>query len=125
MYRKVTRQGYRKITLQERAGFRPIPLIVQKCQGTLSVITGPSFNGATPFQEWKHDVHATKHTYEQCFNGATPFQEWKHPFCDNRSQKKILKIGYSGFLLSSFRVMLGSTRMKNGPKWTQKMIGQG
>ena len=36
-----------------------------------------SFNGATPFQAWKHAVQWFGFGKQAGFNGATPFQAWK------------------------------------------------
>jgi len=36
-----------------------------------------SFNGATPFQAWKHLGYGYKQRAAVGFNGATPFQAWK------------------------------------------------
>ena len=38
------------------------------------------FNGATPFQAWRHLLLSSRHVPPGSFNGATPFQAWRPRF---------------------------------------------
>ena len=55
-----------------------------------------SFNGATPFQTWKHRSRGGGERGAKCFNGATPFQTWKrNPKMPDRPAHTRLQWGHA------------------------------